>query len=97
MNKNLQKTPQKIGTEKQEMKYEPQTNGKTQIRQIKAKSKEFIQTHKHKENKVKESDPESKGNQKLYQPIKRKLTKCKLENKPKQNANWGIKQRKKTN
>ena len=46
------------------MKYEPQTNGKTQIRQIKAKSKEFIQTHKHKENKVKESDPASKGNKK---------------------------------
>ena len=64
MIKNLQKNPQKIGTEKQEMKYEPQTNGKTQIRQIKAKSKEFIQTHKHKENKVKESDPASKGNKK---------------------------------
>ena len=30
--------------------------------------------------KVKESDPASKGSQKLYQPIKRKLTKCKLEN-----------------
>ena len=29
--------------------------------------------------KVKESDPASKGSQKLYQPIKRKLTKCKLE------------------
>ena len=31
--------------------------------------------------KVKESDPASKGSQKLYQPIKRKLTKCKLESK----------------
>ena len=33
--------------------------------------------------KVKENDPASKGNQKLYQPIKRKLTKCKMENKTK--------------
>lgn len=46
------------------MKNEPQTNGKTQIRQIKAKSKEYIQTHTHKENKVKENNPASKGNQK---------------------------------
>ena len=45
--------------------------------------------------KVKENDPASKGNQKLYQPIKRKLTKCKLENKTKAECQLGNKAKKK--
>jgi len=45
--------------------------------------------------KVKENDPASKGNQKLYQPIKRKLTKCKLENKTKAKCQLGNKAKKK--
>ena len=46
--------------------------------------------------KVKESDPASKGSQKLYQPIKRKLTKCKLESKTKAECQLGNKAKKKT-
>ena len=45
--------------------------------------------------KGKESDPPSKGNQKLYQPIKRKLTKCKLGNKTKAECQLGNKAKKK--
>ena len=57
-----------------ETKNEPQTNGKSKIRQIKTKTKEHIHTHntchthmkpKHtKENKVQESDLVNKGHQK---------------------------------
>ena len=68
----------KTNTPKRETKDEPQTNGSYKIRQIIMKIIEihiYIYTHKQNQNsptKVQQIDPASKGNQKLYLPVKNK-------------------------
>ena len=70
----------KTNIQKQETKDEPQTNGSKKIRQIIIKIMEYTHIHMHpwakskqsNNNQVQQIDPVSKGNRKLYLPVKNK-------------------------
>ena len=70
----------KTNVQKRETKDKPQTNGNLKIRQIIIKIMEHTHTYtpmskvKTQSNKsqVQQIDPENKGNQKLYLPVKNK-------------------------
>ena len=74
----------KTNIQKRETKDEPQTNGSYKIRQIIIKIIEYThiqiypwtKSKQSNKNKVQQTDPANKGNQKLYLPVRNKLTKA---------------------